>query len=165
MLSSYLCFLACHFFTYVLALRNLACFRKEKVVFLYHALPGLMLAAAAGAACWLNPDLGIVAKAVLIIAIQGIYSLTFLEFWSLAQGGYSLTILAQLEDARRRGMAMDCYALADVGASKKAERVASLIRLGLVAETSAGFTLTRKGRSIGRCLDFIVRLANVRNEG
>src|SRR4030095_9686993 len=89
MLCAFALYLIAHFLLYVFIFRKLSVFRTEKGIFLYHFVAALAFALAllgwaiAGQAQPGWPEI------VLMAAGQGIYSLSFLELWSLAQGGYS----------------------------------------------------------------------------
>jgi len=96
-----------------------------------------------------------VAGAVMIVGLQGIYSLSFLELWSLAQGGYSLRILMDWEAT---GRTPDWTGLQRIGAAKKANRLASLQRLSLLLTHQSNFSLSRRGRLVAAALAGVNRL-------
>jgi hypothetical protein len=158
-------YFALHFLLYILVLRRLGAFRREKVIFFYHAGPAICLAACAAAAVVLRPSADRLAGAALVVSLQGIYSLSFLELWSLAQGGYSLSILNYFESARRAGRPGDPADLEAIGESKKSDRLAALERLSLVQPTGPRYALTRRGRVVSTVLRGVTRLANLKDVG
>jgi hypothetical protein len=150
-------YLALHFGLYVLVFRHLAAFRRESLIFRYHAFSALASATVAALAVAWNPSAERWAEATLVVGLHGIYSLSFLELWSLAQGGYSLRILMDLE---RVGPAPDWAILEEIGAAKKANRLANLQRLGLLQAQDGRLFLSRRGRWVAAALAGIVRLIN-----
>lgn len=152
MLNSFAIYLVAHFLLYVVVLRKRPVFRSEKGIFLYHFLPALVVALAVLA--W-----AVVARAhpgwpeiVLVLSAHGIYSLSFLELWSLAQGGYSLSIIAAIANAEADRSLTDFSALEAVGEVKQRERLAGLSRLGLIANTDGRVALTERGRQVAALL-------------
>jgi hypothetical protein len=89
-----LVYLVAHFVLYVFPLRQKAFFQSERGIFLYH-LASAVLFSVAALALWKVEfnDAGL-ATALALIAAHGIYSISFLELWSLAQGSYSIAIIA-----------------------------------------------------------------------
>lgn len=141
-------YLAVHFAGYVLVLRNRAGLRSEKGIFLYHLASAVLAGLAALAFAVLEPDAFGFAGVVLVLSLHGIYSVSFLELWSLAQGGYSLSILAGVLQAEASGKEPDFAGLAAIGRAKQAGRVAALERLGLVSGTEGRIALTAHGGRI-----------------
>lgn len=120
-----------HFLAYALWLRRSASLSSERSIFLFHAVSyGLLLALdlLLGSALW--PE-SILTGLALGAGWHGIYSLTFLELWSLTQGSYSLGILDAID---RKGGTADpgeLLGLAAIGASKQDGRDGDLQKLGL----------------------------------
>ena len=106
-----------------------------------------------------------VAAAVGGIALHGIYSTSFLELWSLAQGGYSLQILEAVGRLSRTGGGVDRAVLRAIGEAKRSGRLDGLVGLGLVRRTDRGVSLTGPGRLVAGILALIVWLANIRERG
>lgn len=98
-----------------------------------------------------------------VLALHGIYSLSFLELWSLAQGGYSLSILQVLAagGATRQELAQRFARLGDV---KKRERLAALQHGGLIVRSSP-FAPTRSGRALATVIGTFRGLANCQSAG
>lgn len=157
MLSAFAVYLAVHLAAYVVWLRRLAPLRTEKGIFLYHfgsaALTGLLAVAAA----FMDPSGFGIAGCVLVLSVHGIYSLSFLELWSLAQGGYSLSIIADIAHAEASGTEPNFSGLAAIGAAKQADRVAALERLGLISRVGERLSLTTRGSAIAATLHALRR--------
>jgi hypothetical protein len=161
----FLCYLTMHFGSYIFLFRHLEVSRGERLIFLYHAIPAVVVSGAVLLGVIVSPTADGLAAAALIIAAQGVYSLSFLELWSLAQGGYSVNILTRFEQARIEGVPPDMADLESIGAGKKLDRLAGLQRLCLIRRSDRGFALTRQGRIAAGVLDLVVCLANVKEAG
>jgi hypothetical protein len=120
-------YLALHFLLYVLAIRDRPFFQLERGIFLYHVVSiiGFALLALISIS-----DVGEAGIAVLcaLVAAHVICSISFLELRSLAQGGYSLNILAGAVSAQglRRASVIDAFAR--IGDAKQDDRLAVLSR-------------------------------------
>lgn len=139
-------YLGGHLLFYVLVLRHLRWFSREKIIFLYHlvstlALAGVLLLALAGA-----PRSTSLSSVVAAMSLHGIYSLSFLEFWSLAEGSYSLSILRHMEIRRAAGKQLDISSLLRIADKKKEGRIDNLQRLLLVRRKGEQLALTVFGR-------------------
>ena len=93
--------MAAHLVLYFAVLRHLPAFRTERTIFLYHALSALGVSLVAIASLFVPGSEADLAWVVAVIALHGIYSTTFLEVWSLAEGGFSLQIVEHIERAKR----------------------------------------------------------------
>src|SRR5262249_7478200 len=85
-----------HLAVYLVTVRGIVLCQQEKWILLYHVgLAGAVTLANSMAWWWAvgNSSLSDVCGS---LALNGIYSLSFLELWSLAQGSYSLQILGAL---------------------------------------------------------------------
>lgn len=138
-----------HLAAYLAGLRDRAALRTERGILLFHAIPtaiGVLLAIA-----WIAglPESGARwAGAIGAVALLAIYAMSFLELWSLAEGSYSLSILA-LVAARGRAGDGEVRELARIGARKQQARTGSLRRLRLVREGPDGrLAATGRGRVV-----------------
>ena len=156
MTALFLAWIPAHFLIYVLALRRSPRFRSEKTIFLYHFGSAVVFGLLAILCAALDPAFG-VAGVVLVLSLHGIYSLSFLELWSLAQGGYSLSIIASVAQAEVSGKEPDFLALAAIGAAKQEDRIAALERVGLVEKTGGRISLTTQGGTIASVLHALRR--------
>lgn len=96
----------------------------ERGTFRYH------LRSASRLACFFAPridlpskQVGVVAASGTIVSLHGIYSLSFLELWSLAQGGYAASILRQCALRGSLGENIGLLDLQQLGESKRNARV------------------------------------------
>jgi len=151
-------YLVAHFALYALWLRHVAFVSTEKGIFLYHFVPAASWVLVLGT-LWLTGPAVSLAEVILVAGLHGIYSLTFLELWALADGGYSLAILERLES---RGEADEPSILAELeglGGEKRAARLADLLRMGLVEEHDGRYGLTPPGRVAAAFIAVIARLS------
>jgi hypothetical protein len=151
-------YLAVHLLVYLVALRHLAAFRRERVMFWYHLGSACVLSAVSVLAAVAT---GGPAVAVALLSLHGFYSLSFLELWSLAEGGYSLSILAHVDRGAGRAP-LEIGALQEIGGAKKQSRLVDLERLGLVERADERLQLTRRGRRVAAVLAGLTWLANLR---
>ena len=155
--------MAAHLVLYFAVLRHLPAFRTERTIFLYHALSALGVSLVAIASLFVPGSEADLAWVVAVIALHGIYSTTFLEVWSLAEGGYSLQILEHLERAERRGEEPDPEALRAIGVAKQGNRLAGLASVGLVRQEAGRVSLTPTGRAVASCFALLAWLTNVQD--
>ena len=159
----YAVYLAAHLLLYFAVLRHLPAFRGERTIFLYHALSAIGVSAAAVVSLFV-PGSGVDLEWVIgIIALHGIYSTSFLEVWSLADGGYSLQILEHLQRAERLGEQPDVEALRAIGIAKQGNRLGGLASLGLVQQEAERVSLTPRGRLVASCFATLAWLTNVQD--
>jgi hypothetical protein len=159
-------YLGLHAGLYFLVLRERPLFGTQNGIFAYHFVSaiGFSAAFAAWALATGGPDR--LAWLTAAVMLHGIYSLSFLELWALADDSYSLAILlglhrsATLSDEALRG------ALEAIARHKQASRLHSLERLCLVRPARDGrIGLTGLGRAavtLGRAL---MRLADISKHG
>ena len=95
-------------------------------------------------------------------SLHGIYSLSFLELWSLCEAGYSLRVLDQVDKAFVDGQDFDRASLRNLGASKKENRAKDLETLGLLSKKDDKFTLSAKGRGLAIFLQGITWPSNAK---
>ena len=145
-------YLAVHLALYVAAFRFWPVFRTEGGIFLYHLVSALVVVVLTVSALIATPSIERVALCLGLVALHGIYSLSFLELWALSEGGYSLRILSEIE--KRAGATPTSLTdrFAALSAQKKAGRLESLISLGLVQQNGPLFQVTRKGAAIAKLL-------------
>jgi hypothetical protein len=157
-------YLAGHAALYFLALRDRPALASESGIFCYHFASAFCMsvifgiwAAAGGSDAW--------TWFVGAVMLHGIYSLSFLELWALADDSFSLAIMQAID---RTGVASrDTLGqmLAATGTRKRTLRLDDLVRIGLLRRTGDAVALTWVGRAgvlFGRGLLF---LANVRRYG
>jgi len=103
--------------------------------------------------------------AIGVTALQGLYSLSFLELWALGDRSYSIRILAHIRKTGSLPVNHNPAALQQIGERKKSYRLKDLVRLGLVERNSNGFVLTTPGRWLARGLGLLLWLSNTRRAG
>jgi hypothetical protein len=158
-----LIFLAGHLLLYVLLLRRLAPFSKERVIFWYHGMSFLLLPPAL--LVFIPSDKDAVASLVACVCLHGIYSLSFLELWSLSESGYSLSILGRIEKGEAAVSGNLDESIKQIGSVRKRARLAALERLGLVREVDGLFSLTAPGRAAAAALRLLRWTTNIQRIG
>ncbi len=158
-------YLSLHMAVYVIFLRKVPSFAKEKWIFLYHLVSVCVLCVMAFTSV-LNDLTGTgTAAATSVVFAHGIYSLSFLELWSLSQISYSREILALA--ARQDGLAMfpPPVELVRIGDRKKAGRLNSLLHLKLIRRDGNTIHLTMQGRVVAWTLRSVSWFANLKHTG
>ena len=158
-------YLALHFFTYVFVLRKLEIFELEKSIFLYHVIPAFLFCCAVLFSLVANTSEQYIAVAVALICVHGIYSLTFLELWTLSQISFSREVLIHVAKHGSLETAPPPRDLVQIGESKRSGRLDVMLRLRLIEQEDDHFHLTRRGRLVGSALATIAWLANLRETG
>jgi hypothetical protein len=154
-----LLFIALHFVLYTLVLRHVRSFSSERVIFLYQVLSFLALPIVLLTLLPQDPEPFPAMAAAL--SLHAIYSLSFLELWSLSEGSYSLRMVDRVERLGVMPADADVSDLERIGASKKAVRLGSLAGLGLVRQEQGRYTLTNFGRIAAAPLRLLAWLANI----
>ena len=155
--------MAAHLLLYFAVLRHRPAFRGERTIFLYHAISAIGVTLVVLASLFVPGSGADLEWAVAIIALHGIYSISFLEVWSLADGGYSLQILEHLQSADRRGEPPDVEVLRGIGIAKQGNRLGGLIDAGLVRQDAEHVSLTPRGRMVASCFAFLAWLTHTRD--
>jgi hypothetical protein len=160
-----LSYLALHFIVYVGALRYKRAFQRERGIFLYHLVSAVLFAITVVAVTGLILPKTAVAIAFALVAAHGIYSLSFLELWSLAEGSYSITVMnsAAADPGLSREATID--ALAQVGELKKSSRIRALTDLSLARREGDYWSLTRLGYCLAILFKGLSWLANIKKSG
>lgn len=158
-------FLVAHFAAYAAHFRNQVFFRTERGILLFHLAPALAVPVGVLMA---TADQGPAMAALLTFsaaAAHGIYSLTFLELWALAEGSFSLPILRAIRAGGNGGAAAVVAELTALGDRKKAKRARSLLELSLASEKAGVLRLTPRGRLVAMLFHVLRRLANLSDTG
>jgi len=151
-----------HQLLYATVLRHRLSFRREQTVFLYHLLSAIGCTTLLLAWVTVRQDAEALAVLVGVACLHGIYSLSFLELWSLAEGGYSLQILRHLANPVP---GQDLFALRTIGEKKKVARIDGLLRLRLVARKADRMALTPAGQLVAAILRGIGWLTRIGEGG
>jgi hypothetical protein len=160
-----LVWLACHFLIYVAILRNKARFQTERGIFLYHLISATFFVAAALVILLVRRDGQAFSVASALIAAHGIYSISFLELWSLAQGSYSLSIMGQGRSDRIPSRAELINFFSRIGIAKKADRLSALEGSQLVRLDGNHWRLNGSGAIVASMLRSLLWLANIKERG
>lgn len=158
-------YIAAHLVFYALWARRRSLFKAEKPIFYYHLVSVIFLLLVVTALIGGRASTRNLAAGVAALSVHGIYTISFLELWSLAQGGFSLSILqiaAAGGDPGRKDVVRELQAIGD---GKRSDRLRALQQMGLVAQQPAGLVLTRAGVAACVLLRMIVRTANLRSLG
>ncbi|MGO8867115.1 MAG: hypothetical protein ACLQME_11495 [Alphaproteobacteria bacterium] len=158
-------YLVLHLALYLALLRHLAGFRREATIFAYHAISSCLYSAAVLLPGVLAGSYRLLVAGLGLVMLHGLYSITFLELWSLSQISYSIAILAEV---RRRGSATPDTLVdefARTGEAKKTERLRSLSALGLLCLDDGRYRLTGRGELVGGAIRMLRWLANYADTG
>ena len=160
-----LVFLCAHFALYCAVLRHNGSVSSESGILLYHVKSAVLVGLAGIVFLFAAPDFFLALAAIVAsAACHGIYSLTFLELWTLSQISYSRDILTLV---RRENVARPeiVTRLAAVGDQKKADRLGALIKLGLVRKQGEAWVLSRRGFAVAVLLKVLLWLPDLRSHG
>jgi hypothetical protein len=160
-----LSYLVLHVLLYVCVLRYRTIFQSERGIFLYHFVSAALFTLVAFAAAITHFSDATLAIAAGLSAVHYIYSISFLELWSLAEGGYSLSILAGIASRGTlpRSALIDVFArLGDV---KKGDRLSVLSKLSLAHRNGNFWRLSARGRSVAIIVNALIWLAAIEKGG
>ncbi len=153
-------YMAAHLLVYCAVFRRTALAKGERAIFLYHAM-SFGLAGVAGIVYgWLASDRNCWLGAAAAVSLHGIYSMSFLELWSLAEGGYSLSILESVA----RGE-LQPETLAAIGERKRLGRLKALAGLACIRVREERYELTPRGRVLAGLYHTLVVLAKLESIG
>jgi hypothetical protein len=157
--AAFLCYLVVHFWLYAAVLRHRRLVANEKGIFLYHFVPAAIWVAVLGLLAVFSTGFTF-AHVILIGSLHGIYSLTILELWALADGGYSLAIMDCLDFRKDLDQHKIIDELVLLGEAKKQARVADLLGMGLIRTVGNEYELTAAGRFVASMIALVVGLTN-----
>jgi hypothetical protein len=160
-----LVWLACHFLIYVAVLRNRPLFQTERGIFLYHLTSAALFVAAALVIVLVRRDGEAFSVACALVAAHGIYSISFLELWSLAQGSYSLSIMGQGRSDKVPTRTDLVDAFSRIGNAKKADRLSGLQGSNLIRLEGNHWKLNGYGATVASVLRRLLWLANIKERG
>jgi hypothetical protein len=119
---------------------------------------GLWALAAGGSEAW--------TLFVCAVMLHGIYSLSFLELWALADDSYSLAMMDAIDKSRVIPGRTPLHAIEAIGMRKRTMRMDTLKGLGLVREAGDGsIALTFAGRVAALLARGLLFLVNTRKYG
>ncbi|HEY7664515.1 MAG TPA: hypothetical protein VH934_15455 [Xanthobacteraceae bacterium] len=158
--------LVAHAGLYLAILRDWPALASERGIFRYHFLSALVVAVGFGVWALAYGGADTWAWFACAVMLHGIYSLSFLELWALADDSYSLAILEIVHRGDRAAGPALMRRLEAIGASKQGSRLDALRSLGLVREPDDGsFALTPAGHAAALLARALLVLVNVREYG
>ena len=164
-LAAALIYVLGHFLLYAFWLRKLDVFQEEKGIFRLHLFSAVALALVAFALVLsgaVESDWPVVLGA---LSVHGIYSVSFLEVWSLSQGGYSLSILERAAEAPGLCDSESLALLTAIGDEKRGNRLEALRSLQLIENRPQSIVLTPAGRLCCFVFRGVAWAANLRSLG
>jgi len=155
------CFLLLHFLFYSCLLKRYI--YTERGIFLYHVF-ALVVTISYCTILYIIQEIPFahgVTDYAIILGVQGIYSLTFLECWSITQGGYSLGILFEINNATLANSKkpLDLIKFEEIGIEKQTSRIENLISLKLIKREDSTVHLTFIGNRVSKFSEFLANLA------
>lgn len=155
-------YILAHFIIYCIARRwNFAFLSSEKGVFLFHITSfviAILFVFITGVLFYRHFCLEWV---FFTCGVHGIYSLSFLELWSLTQGSYSLNLIIRINSLGSNATRLRLQDSAQIGHSKTSTRKNHLVSLGLLREaTPSTYELTPIGWIVSQVFRFVLFLTN-----
>jgi hypothetical protein len=160
-----LSYLVLHVLLYVFVLRYRPLFQSERGIFLYHFFSATLLTLVAFAAAIIHFGDTALAIATGLVAIHAIYSLSFLELWTLAEGSYSMSILTGIASQGTLSRNALIKAFARIGDAKKGDRLSVLSKLSLAHRDGDRWRLSPRGRVVATLVNTLIWLAAIEKGG
>ena len=149
-----------HLTGYLVSVRYLPFLSTERAVIRYHVAFVLAMAVVGGACLARQPDAATLTWTVALVAMTGLYSLSFAILWSLSEGSYSLAMIARVRAAGAAHWLGDLSDLESIGAAKQETRIANMARLRLVTVDGERLRLAPRGRLVVRGMRLMRVLTN-----
>jgi hypothetical protein len=146
-------------------LRDRPVFQSERGIFLYHFVSATLLTLVAVAAAIIHFSDAALAIAAGLSAIHYIYSISFLELWSLAEGSYSMSILTGIASQGTLSRNALIEAFARIGDAKKGDRLSVLSKLSLARRNGNHWRLSARGRLVAVLVNALIWLAAIEKRG
>lgn len=137
--------------------------RTEVKILGYHILLSLFLAIIT--ILFIKSHYASFSAIVLMVSIYGIYSLSFLELWTLSQISYSREILVKAKNGIIDENNDYFVELQNLGDQKRIARLNSLKSKRIISIKNNTWHLTKLGRIIANFLNIILWLPNIKNRG
>jgi len=148
-----------HLFLYAIFFKKMAAIKSEFGILIYHILIFLFVFFMS-VVMQTHIDYDI-EEAVSSICLVSIYSMTFLQAWSLAEGSYSFSILESIKISEESNASFEIQRLEEIGRTKRSDRISSLEKLGLIQISSNAYHLTKRGRLASGFIKKIRYLNNI----
>jgi hypothetical protein len=149
-------YILAHLLAFLAFVRGSSWGKTERGIFLYHFFSFLFFATTTLVLCaFFGCRMGLWLS---LLAFHGIYSLTFLELWSLAQGSYSLRLLAAAAKNGDLAHLRKLRELRELGDFKIELRLATLSGLHLIRGQAKSISLTLLGSILASFFRLVVWL-------
>jgi len=110
-----------------------------------------------------NPDPIIISCVLGCLFLHGIYSLTFLEFWALAQGSFSQEIVKLALHKQITNTSID--QLIEIGDGKLKSRLKGLEAGEMIKFQDDIWVISAKGIAFSACMHYIQKIVDLRDPG
>lgn len=138
---------------------------NERSIFYYHLFSALALTFIVFAST-LDQEWHIcITLSIAMVAMHGIYSMSFLELWALAQGSFSFLVLREIDSVEGCETEYLTRKLSHIGDLKKSQRINSLFDLCLLQKSGDMVFLTKLGGFVAIFLRVLRWIPNLRNTG
>jgi hypothetical protein len=164
-IAAQLIYLLVHLAMYILVLRHRYFFQTERGIFLYHLASAIACSLGAFVLFLVYRTDDAFAVMCAMVAAHGIYSISFLELWSLAQGSYSLSIMERGQSGRVPSRTELIETFSQIGNAKKADRLSGLAGSRLIRLHENRWTLSGTGAVVAAFLRTLLWLANINERG
>lgn len=136
---------------------------SESGIFKLQLLSSCFIGVMGGILILKNPDSTIFSCILGCIFLHGIYSLTFLEFWALAQGSFSQEIVKLALRQSITDFALT--QLINIGDEKLKTRLSGLHAGGMIKLQNGLWIISPKGIPSSACMFYIQRMVNLQDPG
>lgn len=157
-------YLVVHLSFYIVLGRNFLSLRSESGIFLFHFISFLSLGILCSMMILLFVTKNKFPLFIGVLSLHGIYSLSFLELWSLSQGSYSLSVL-RLSPIPLNSHSHAMEKLECIGDVKFAERLLSIQKMGLLQKCGDKVKITRFGAASAAIFFTLIKLTNISDRG
>lgn len=150
---------------YFVFLRRCHWFCTERGIFFYHLFSTIALTFIVFASTLDQEWHTCITLSIAMASMHGIYSMSFLELWSLAQGSFSFLVLREVDPVKGCDTEYLTRTLSHIGDLKKSQRLNSLFDLGLLQKAGDMVYLTKLGEFVAIFLRVLRWIPNLRNTG
>jgi hypothetical protein len=153
MLAFQFAYIVANGLSYGLVLRRMRVFGSERGIFLFQSCSFSMLVCITALISIHSLPLSTSGLFILsAVSLHGIYSLSFLEVWSLSEGSYSISILRHIISTNGKVGFEDLEHLGAIAIRKDENRHSGLCSLGLIRKTGPGHFVTTNSGYVLACI-------------
>jgi hypothetical protein len=161
-MGTVLCYLALILLASLILPRIQGRFATERGILQMHVSSFVCFAAGLFFYFYFAPSEERAAEAVGALAAHVILSISFLEVWSLTEGGYSLQMIQAIhKQALEREVLIDKFT--NLGNQKREDRLSNLKQMGFIYENDDLIELTPRGRIVAQFIAGMLALANIKD--